>query len=92
MKFSIITINYNNNKGLKKTIESVIGQTYKDFEYIIIDGGSDDGSVDTIKKYSNYITYWVSEHDNGIYNAMNKGIVQAKGTYINFMNIIIYDE
>lgn len=86
MKFSIITINYNNYKGLKKTIESVIDQTYKDYEYIIIDGGSDDGSIDIIKKYSHYITYWVSEHDKGIYNAMNKGIVRAKGTYINFMN------
>ena len=86
MKFSIITINYNNHKGLRRTINSVINQTFRDFEFIIIDGGSDDGSVDVIKDYCDHITYWVSEHDKGIYNAMNKGIIQAHGTYINFMN------
>lgn len=86
MKFSIITVNYNNRKGLIKTIESVINQTYTDYEYIIIDGGSNDGSIEAIKEYSDHITYWVSERDKGVYNAMNKGIAQAKGTYINFMN------
>ena len=86
MKFSIITVNYNNRDGLEKTIQSVIGQTYSDYEYIIIDGGSNDGSVEVIKDYSDRITYWVSEHDKGIYNGMNKGIAHAKGTYVNFMN------
>jgi len=86
MKYSIITINYNNCNGLRRTIESVINQTYKDFEYIIIDGGSTDGSVDVIKQYADKIDYWVSEPDKGIYNAMNKGILQAHGEYLNFMN------
>ena len=86
MKYSIITINLNNSAGLRKTIESVVNQTFQDFEYIIIDGGSTDGSVDIIKEYSSRIDYWVSEPDRGIYNAMNKGIVQAHGDYINFMN------
>ena len=86
MKFSIITVNYNNKTGLFNTIKSVINQTYSDFEFIIIDGGSDDGSKEVIKEYSDRITYWVSERDNGIYNGMNKGIVQAKGDYVNFMN------
>ena len=86
MKYSIITINYNNRDGLEKTILSVINQTCQDFEYIIIDGGSTDGSVDVIKKYAYRIDYWVSEPDKGIYNAMNKGILQAHGEYLNFMN------
>ena len=86
MKFSIITVNYNHRDGLVKTINSVINQTYQDYEYIIIDGGSDDGSLEVIKEYSDHISYWVSEHDKGIYNGMNKGIAQAHGTYINFMN------
>lgn len=86
MKYSIITVNYNNRDGLQRTIESVIHQSYRDFEFIIIDGGSTDGSSDLLKKYDEHITYWVSEKDNGIYNAMNKGIRQAKGEYLNFMN------
>lgn len=86
MKYSIITINYNNADGLRRTIESVVNQTYKDIEYIIIDGGSTDGSVDVIKEYGSQIDYWVSEPDKGIYNAMNKGILQAHGEYLNFMN------
>lgn len=86
MKYSIITINYNNRDGLERTIQSVINQTCQDFEYIIIDGGSTDGSVDVIKKYADRIDYWVSEPDKGIYNAMNKGILQAHGEYLNFMN------
>ncbi len=86
MKVSVITINYNNASGLRKTIESVVNQTCKDYEYIIIDGGSTDGSIDVIKEYSDKITYWVSEKDNGIYNAMNKGIKVAKGDYCIFMN------
>ena len=86
MKFSIITVNYNHRDGLIKTIESVINQTFTDYEYIIIDGGSNDGSLDIIKEYHDQITYWVSEQDKGVYNAMNKGIAQAHGDYINFMN------
>lgn len=86
MKLSIITINRNNADGLRKTIESVISQTYTDFEYIIIDGASTDGSVDIIKEYADRITYWVSETDTGIYNAMNKGILKANGEYLQFLN------
>ena len=86
MQLSIITINYNNKIGLQKTIDSVITQTFKDFEWIIIDGGSTDGSKELIEEYSQYITYWVSEPDKGIYNAMNKGILQAKGEYLYFLN------
>lgn len=86
MKLSIITINYNNSDGLRKTIESVENQTSKEYEYIVIDGGSSDGSVDVIKKHGDLIDYWVSEPDKGIYNAMNKGIDVAKGDYCIFMN------
>ena len=86
MKFSIITINYNNCEGLRRTIESVVNQTCRDFEYIIIDGGSTDGSVDVIKRYADNIDYWVSEPDGGIYNAMNKGVAVSKGEYCLFMN------
>ena len=86
IKLSIITINYNNKNGLQKTIDSVISQSYKDFEWIIIDGGSTDGSKELIEQYSQYITYWVSEPDNGIYHAMNKGILRAKGKYLQFLN------
>lgn len=94
MKYSIITINYNNCDGLRRTIESVVNQTYTDYEYIVIDGGSTDGSVDVIKEYTDKIDYWVSEPDKGIYNAMNKGIIQAHGDYLNFMNSgdCFYDE
>lgn len=86
MKLSIITINFNNRDGLKKTIDSVVIQSFKDFEWIIIDGGSTDGSKDIIKQFSNHFSYWVSETDNGIYNAMNKGIEKANGDYLLFLN------
>lgn len=90
MKLSIITINYNNKAGLEKTIESVMLQTWRDFEWIIIDGGSTDGSKDVIEnlasKSQSNISYWCSEPDRGIYNALNKGTNQAKGEYLNFMN------
>lgn len=86
MKISIITINYNNRVGLEKTITSVISQTYKDIQYIVIDGGSTDGSKEVIKKHHEYIDYWVSEPDKGIYNAMNKGILKATGDYVLFLN------
>ncbi|RZK09163.1 MAG: glycosyltransferase, partial [Flavobacterium sp.] len=81
-----ITVNYNNQAGLEKTIASVICQIFNDFEYIIIDGGSTDLSVDVIKQYFDQIDYWVSEKDSGIYNAMNKGIKVTKGEYIIFLN------
>lgn len=86
MKLSIITINYNNCEGLRKTIQSVVNQTCQEFEYIIIDGGSTDGSVEVIKEYADRINYWVSESDKGIYDAMNKGIRRASGEYCLFMN------
>ena len=86
MKYSIITVNYNNKEGLRETIESVIHQTFRDFEFIVIDGGSTDGSAEVLKAYNKVIDYWVSERDNGVYNAMNKGITKASGEYLNFMN------
>lgn len=86
LKCSIITVNLNNSTGLEKTILSVVEQSFKAFEFIIIDGGSVDSSIDVIKKYQNTIDYWVSEPDNGIYHAMNKGIKQAKGEYCFFLN------
>ena len=96
MKLSIITINYNNVEGLKKTLASIAEQTYRDIEHIIIDGGSTDGSVDAIIEYvfanpnndpfCKHTIKWVSERDNGIYNAMNKGIRKATGAYIEILN------
>ena len=86
MKLSIITINYNNAEGLKKTFESVFSQTFKDFEYIVIDGGSTDGSKEYIAENADKINYWVSEPDKGVYHAMNKGIVKANGEYLLFIN------
>ena len=86
MKLSIITINYNNKAGLQKTIDSVVAQTWRDFEWIIIDGGSTDGSKELIEQYQQHFAYWCSEPDKGVYNAMNKGIEKAKGEYMNFMN------
>jgi glycosyltransferase involved in cell wall biosynthesis len=85
-RISVITINYNNLAGLQKTVASVIAQTYRNFEYIIIDGGSTDGSKSLIEKNADKISYWVSEKDKGIYNAMNKGILKAKGEYCLFLN------
>jgi glycosyltransferase involved in cell wall biosynthesis len=86
LRLSIITINLNNNVGLKKTIESVISQTFANYEFIVIDGASKDGSVEIIKQFSDKISYWISEPDNGIYHAMNKGIFKAKGEYCLFLN------
>ena len=85
-KLSIVTINRNNAEGLQKTIESVICQTYTDFEFIIIDGASTDASLDVIHKNISSITYWISEPDSGVYNAMNKGVNQAKGEYLLMLN------
>lgn len=86
MKLSIITINYNDFSGLEKTIKSVIAQTFKDFQYIVIDGGSTDGSKEILEKYRNFLDIAVSEKDNGIYNAMNKGAAYATGEYLLFLN------
>lgn len=86
MKFSIITINYNNREGLSRTIESVVCQKNTDYEFIIIDGGSTDGSIEVIKENERKITYWISEKDKGVYHAMNKGVAQAHGDYCIFMN------
>ena len=88
MKLSIITINRNNKVGLEKTMLSVASQTYKGFEYIVVDGASEDGSVEVIKRLeSEFVNLkWVSEPDAGIYNAMNKGIRMASGDYIQILN------
>ena len=94
MKLSIITINYNNRGGLCKTMESVFAQTCKDFEYIVVDGASTDGSVDVIREFDSFnaqrssfnVFTWVSEKDTGIYNAMNKGVRMAKGEYVLMLN------
>ena len=89
MKLTIITINYNNASGLRKTMESVLAQTSREFEYIVIDGASTDGSVEFIQtfKLSSFQTLnYISEPDKGIYNAMNKGIKMAKGEYVHFLN------
>jgi len=83
---SVITVNYNNVEGLKKTMTSVFEQTYNELEYIVIDGGSTDGSKEFIESNNYRIGYWVSEPDKGIYHAMNKGIKVAKGTYLLFLN------
>ncbi|MFV8339781.1 glycosyltransferase family 2 protein [Flavobacterium sp. LB3P21] len=85
-KLSIITINYNNFLGLQKTVESVTSQTWQEFEYIVIDGASTDGSKAYIESQNQHIDYWISEPDKGIYNAMNKGIAKATGEYLLFLN------
>ena len=88
MKLSIITINRNNAEGLEKTLRSVAAQSFREFEYIVIDGASTDGSVEVIKKYEAQFAHlkWVSESDRGIYNAMNKGLRMATGDYIQILN------
>jgi len=86
MKFSIITVNYNNAAGLEKTFKSVFSQTYADFDFVVIDGGSTDNSTNIIEQHKDKISYWISEKDTGVYNAMNKGIRAAKGDFVIFMN------
>lgn len=83
---SIITAVYNGEDGLEKTIETILGQNYDNLEYIIIDGGSGDGTLEIIRKYDEYIDFWISEPDAGVYDAMNKGIDAAFGEWLNFMN------
>ncbi|MDP4286107.1 MAG: glycosyltransferase family 2 protein [Bacteroidota bacterium] len=85
-KLSIITINLNNAAGLQRTMESVFEQTFTDYEYIIIDGGSTDGSKELIEEHQNKLGYWVSEKDGGIFNAQNKGILKSDGKYLLFLN------
>lgn len=84
--FSIITVVLNGEKFLRETIESVKNQSFKDYEYIIIDGGSTDKTLDIIKEYSEHIDFWISEKDRGLYDAFNKGILMAKGKYIGIIN------
>ena len=86
LQISIITISFNAKDDLEITIQSVLNQNYPNIEYIIIDGGSSDGTIDIIKKYEDKISYWISEKDNGIYDAMNKGIKKATGDGLLFLN------
>lgn len=85
-KISIITINYNDKEGLRKTIASVREQTYNNIEFIVIDGGSTDGGIEVLESNKEAFSFWVSEPDKGIYDAMNKGVAQASGEYCVFMN------
>ena len=86
MTITIITVTFNAGNALERTIQSVISQDYPDIEYIIIDGGSRDSTLNVIEKYKKSISYWISEPDEGIYDAMNKGINMASGAWVNFMN------
>jgi glycosyltransferase involved in cell wall biosynthesis len=86
LKLSIITINYNNREGLEKTMHSVFLQRFTGYEYIIVDGGSLDGSKEMIEQNESSLAWFVSEKDKGIYHAMNKGIEKAKGEYLLFLN------
>jgi len=83
---SIISVAYNNKAGLEKTIHSVLQQTFTNYELIVVDGGSTDGTKELLESYGNKINYWVSEKDKGIYNAMNKGVVVATGDYLLMLN------
>lgn len=85
-KLSIITINYNNARGLERTLKSVVNQNSKDFEYVVVDGNSTDASKEIIEKNKTYINKWISDFDSGVYNAMNKGIEMANGDYLIFLN------
>ena len=85
-KISIVTVCYNSIDTIERTIQSVLAQDYDNIEYIVIDGGSTDGTVEVIKKYADCISHWISEPDNGIYDAMNKGIALATGEWIHFRN------
>jgi glycosyltransferase involved in cell wall biosynthesis len=85
-RLTVVTAVFNGSKTLEATIQSVISQTYANIEYIIIDGGSTDGTLDIIRKYEDAIDYWLSEPDKGVYDAMNKGIRASTGTWLNFLN------
>lgn len=86
MLLSIITINYNNLDGLRRTLGSVAEQTCREFEFLVIDGGSTDGSADLLSAEGSLVDYWVSEPDRGVYHAMNKGVRAAHGDYVLFLN------
>jgi len=86
MKLSIITVVYNNERTITDAVQSVLAQTYKDIEYIVIDGGSTDGTVNKLAPYRGDIHHFVSEKDNGIYDAMNKGLAKATGAVIGILN------
>lgn len=86
MKVSVITITYNAEQTLERTLKSVLDQTYTNIEHIIIDGKSSDGTLNIIRKYDNSKTHWISEADSGLYYAMNKGIRLATGDYLCFLN------
>ena len=83
---SIVTVTLNARKHLEKTVQSIIGQTYENIEFIIIDGASKDGTMDVVRKYKGSVDHWVSEPDQGIYDAMNKGLSAATGDYVQFLN------
>lgn len=85
-KLSVITIVYNNVKDIERTMLSILNQTYSNIEYIVIDGASNDGTLEIIKKYQDRIAKLISEKDKGIYDAMNKGLALATGDYVLFMN------
>lgn len=85
-KISIVTVNRNNADGLERTIQSVIKQSYTNFEFIVIDGASTDDSLEVISKYVDHITFWLSEPDTGVFNAMNKAILRSSGDYCYFLN------
>lgn len=85
-RITVVTVCYNNCKALEQTIQNVLSQDYDNLEYIIVDGGSNDGSLDVIRKYDSRLSKWISEPDQGVYYAMNKGIDYATGTWVNFMN------
>lgn len=85
-KLSIITICLNENNRIRRTIESVMSQNFSDIEYLVIDGGSSDGTAEIVDQYKNRLAYFVSEKDDGIYNAMNKGIERSTGEYLLFLN------
>jgi glycosyltransferase len=86
LKISIVTVCYNSAEYIEEAIESVLSQDYDNFEYIIIDGGSTDGTLNIIRKYEDKLAYWVSEPDKGLYDAMNKGIARAEGDIVGMIN------
>lgn len=92
--FSIITVTYNAAQWIEKTIQNVLGQTYDNIEFIVIDGKSTDGTIDIIKRYASKISFWISDPDRGLYDAMNKGLKKATGDYVWFINAgdKIYDK
>ena len=85
-KISVVTVVFNDHLHIEQTLCSVLNQTYDNIEYIVIDGGSTDGTVSIIKKYEKRLAYWISEPDKGVYDAMNKAISHVTGTYVSFMN------